>query len=96
MNPAKRVIEAFGGPAKFAEAIGRDVSRIHRWTYPQDRGGTGGAIPGGTKMLQTILDAARTKGINLSLDDLVNADPDVAAKTLRRKRGSKSALSAAA
>jgi hypothetical protein len=98
MNPAKRVIEAFGGPAKFADAIGRNVSRIHRWTYPEGRGGTGGAIPGGTKMLQTILDAAKVRGINLSLDDLVNADPDPSAEKVgrKRKRTGKSAVSAAA
>ena len=76
MYPAKRVIKAFGGTANLARAVDRDVSRILRWTYPPERGGTGGSIPGGTKMLQAILDASKERGIALTLSDLVDATPD--------------------
>lgn len=70
-TPASRAIEAFGGAAELAEAVGRSVSRIHRWTYPKSRGGTDGEIPGGTKMLTSILAAARDRQIPLSIGDLV-------------------------
>jgi hypothetical protein len=76
MYPAKRVICAFGGAASLAKAVNRDVSRILRWTYPAERGGTGGSIPGGTKMLNTILAAAQERGISLTLNDLINPTPD--------------------
>ena len=76
MYPAKRVVDAFGGAGNLAKAIGRNVSRVHRWTYPEDRGGTGGAIPGGTKMLRNILAAAKQRGIDLSFEDLINPEQD--------------------
>lgn len=71
LDPAMRVIQAFGGANKLAKAIGRDVSRIHRWSYPKGEGGTGGAIPGGSAMLARILSAAEERQIHLSLEDLV-------------------------
>lgn len=73
LNPAKRVIQAFGGAEELARAVGRDVSRIHRWSYPKGKGGTGGAIPGGSAMLALILSAAQQRGISLTLQDLVEA-----------------------
>jgi hypothetical protein len=85
MYPAKRVIDAFEGAGNLANAIGRDVSRVHRWTYPKERGGTGGAIPGGTGMLRAILAAAKERGITLSLEDLINADPDKVASDVAAK-----------
>lgn len=66
-----RVIRAFGGADELAKAIGRDVSRIHRWSYPKVKGGTGGAIPGGSAMLARILTAAEERQIHLTLEDLV-------------------------
>lgn len=92
MNPAKRVIDAFGGAGNLAKAIGRDVSRVHRWTYPENRGGTGGAIPGGTKMLKKILALAKKRQIDLSLYDLVNDSSD---QTKSKQRKSHSAAAVA-
>lgn len=45
MEPAKSIIEKCGGPAKVAEITGRDLSRVYRWMYPADRGGSNGRIP---------------------------------------------------
>lgn len=44
-NVASRVIAKVGSPRAVADALGCDVSRVHRWTYPKERGGTGGEIP---------------------------------------------------
>lgn len=73
MTPAQRAIEAFGGVQNLAAAIGRDVSRIHRWTYPADRGGTDGHIPGSA--VRRVLQAAKARGIELSANDLFAEAP---------------------
>lgn len=67
MNPAQKIIEKCGGHAKVAEMIGVHVSRVHRWTYPKDRGGTDGLIP--TQQQQALLEAARSRGIALTPSD---------------------------
>lgn len=66
-NVASRVIEKCGGHAVVAALVGVDVSRVHRWTYPPERGGTGGVIP--TKQQAKLLTAARASGIDLKPDD---------------------------
>lgn len=45
LEPAKTVIEKIGGADAVAKVTGRDVSRVYRWMYPRERGGTGGVIP---------------------------------------------------
>jgi hypothetical protein len=45
MNIAERVIEKCGGVAKTAELINKSPSWVYRWTYPKDKGGTGGTVP---------------------------------------------------
>jgi len=45
LNPARSIIQKLGGPNKVAKIAGRDISRVHRWTYPKERGGTGEVIP---------------------------------------------------
>lgn len=42
---AERVIEKCGGVARTAALIGRSESWVYRWTYPKERGGTGGMVP---------------------------------------------------
>lgn len=42
---------------------GRDPVRVRRWTYPKERGGTGGFIP--TEPAQLLLTEAVRKGIPL-------------------------------
>lgn len=45
LEPAKSVIEKLGGPEAVSRLTGRHISRVYRWMYPKDRGGTGGVIP---------------------------------------------------
>jgi hypothetical protein len=66
-TPAEIIIEKFGGHARIAEILGVDVSRVYRWTYPEDRGGTGGLIP--QKHQSKLLAEARSLGIGLTPAD---------------------------
>lgn len=68
LEPAKTVIEKFGGPAAVALITGRHVTRIYRWMRPRSEGGTDGLIP--NKEALKLLAAAREKGIDLSPADL--------------------------
>jgi hypothetical protein len=70
-SPAETIIEKFGGPAKVAVVLGLDVSRIYRWTYPEERGGTGGLIP--QKHHLKLLEAARAEGIAITAIDFFPA-----------------------
>lgn len=67
VNPASRVIEKCGGHKKVAEWLGVDVSRVFRWTYEIERGGTGGKIPG--RHQEQLLAKARRAGIELEPAD---------------------------
>jgi hypothetical protein len=44
LNPAKSVIGKIGID-KVATITGKHVSRVYRWMYPKERGGTGGRVP---------------------------------------------------
>jgi hypothetical protein len=76
-TPAEVVIEICGGPRAVANICGVDVSRVHRWTYPPDRGGTGGIIP--AKHQNTLLDAARSRGLALRPEHFFLSPADDAA-----------------
>jgi hypothetical protein len=67
MSIAQHVIEKCGGPAAVAAMTGVHVSRVHRWTYPKARGGTGGLIP--AQHQQVILAEAKRLGIALQPSD---------------------------
>ena len=71
LNPAKSIIGKLGGPEPVASVTGRSLSRVYRWMYPAERGGTGGVIP--QRYHRALLEAARAKGIPLSADDLLPA-----------------------
>lgn len=43
-TPASRFIARFG-VQQLVKWTGRDRSRIHAWTWPKARGGTGGLVP---------------------------------------------------
>lgn len=45
LEPARTVIEICGGVEAVAEALGRDQTRVRRYAYPKDRGGSDGIIP---------------------------------------------------
>ena len=63
LDPAKSVIAKIG-IEKVAEVTGKHVSRVYRWMYPKEKGGTGGFIPQADA--QTLLGYARREGIALS------------------------------
>lgn len=62
-NPAEKVIQVCGGHEAVAEMCGVHVSRVYRWTYPIDRGGTGGIIP--AKHQGKLLEEARRRDLPL-------------------------------
>jgi hypothetical protein len=66
MEPANTIIEICGGFRAVADMTQRSEVRVRRWTYPKDRGGTGGLIP--AECQQLLLTAARARGIGLRPD----------------------------
>ena len=62
-NAAENIIQKCGGHKAVSEMAGVDVTRVYRWTYPRDRGGTGGLVP--AKHHQTLLRRARERGLDL-------------------------------
>lgn len=68
---AGRIIDKCGGPKKIADALDLDVSSIHKWKYPTDRGGTGGLVP--TNRQQELMRWARRVGIDLAPEDFFEA-----------------------
>ena len=71
-SPADIVIEKFGGHRVVAEILGIDLSRVYRWTYESEQGGTGGTVP--QKHQIPLMNAAKEKGIALSLADFFPAE----------------------
>ena len=75
LEPAKSIIAKIGID-KVSEITGKHVSRVYRWMYPKDRGGTGGFIPQAD--VPTLLSYAKANNIDLSADEFF-AVPEVAA-----------------
>jgi len=71
-SAAQKVIDIFGGPSKVAKALGLGRSTVTRWTYPPERSGTDGHIPG--KYHQQIVNAAKEQGLVITAEDLVSAN----------------------
>lgn len=67
-HQAAKIIKKFGGAGPLSRAIKKHRSVVHRWTYPEERGGTGGLIP--TQSLSEVLEAAEILGINITPEDL--------------------------
>ena len=63
LEPANTVIEVCGGIAETARLAERSENRVRRWTYPRDRGGTGGLVPSDCQ--QVLLKNARAAGVDL-------------------------------
>lgn len=63
MEPALTIIELCGGFKAVAEMTGRDESRVRRWTYSKERGGTDGLIP--SDMAKIIMREARRRKLPL-------------------------------
>lgn len=66
-TPAEHIIEICGGVQAVVAMTGVSASRVRRWTYPQDRGGTGGHVP--AKHQSTLLKKATEAGLPLSPAD---------------------------
>lgn len=45
LDPARTIIMSVGGAEEAARLTGRHVSRVRRWTFPMERGGSDGIIP---------------------------------------------------
>jgi hypothetical protein len=71
-NAALNVIRKCGGPKATALMAGVDVSNVHRWTYPKERGGTGGVIP--ARHQRRLLEKAKEQKIPLKPDDFFADD----------------------
>jgi hypothetical protein len=63
MEPARTIIELLGGYRSVASITGHHPTRVLRWTYPVERGGTGGLIP--ARYQQFLLAHAKRAGIDL-------------------------------
>ncbi len=66
-NPAEHVIEKSGGAQVVADWCKIDVSNVHRWTYPKDRGGSDGVIP--ARHQPVIIAKAREAGKDVGPSD---------------------------
>jgi amino-acid N-acetyltransferase len=64
---AENIIRKFGGAASLAAKLGLAPSSVHRWTYPQSKGGTGGRVPSSQQV--RLLELARQDGVDISPDD---------------------------
>lgn len=63
-EPARTIIEKLGGPRVVARITGKDVSRVYRWMYPRERGGSDGYIP--YEEAEKILAEARRMGLPIT------------------------------
>lgn len=81
MEPANTIIQLCGGFQAVADMTGRDVSRIHRWTYSKEKGGTGGVIPADVQA-QLLSEAVR-RGLPLTPHHFF---PEFPKKAKRRER----------
>lgn len=71
-DPAQTVIEICGGAREVARMVNRSYSRVLRWTYPKERGGTGGLIP--SDVQNELLAAARAEGKDLRPEHFFRKD----------------------
>lgn len=67
LEPAKTVIARVGGVDKAAAITGKHVSRIYRWMYGKERGGTGGFVPHEDAV--KLLEAAASESLPLAPAD---------------------------
>jgi hypothetical protein len=71
MEPAQTIIRNLGGAPAVARITGVHRTRVYSWTWPKSAGGTGGTIP--FNHVPALIEAARTKGVELSADDFLPA-----------------------
>ena len=74
-SQAERIIAKFGSPYRLSLLIDqhtmhrRSPSQIYRWTYPREKGGTGGIVPSFV-LFNIVMPVARLEGIFLTPADL--------------------------
>lgn len=71
LEPARTIIERLGGVDEVAKITGKHRTRVFRWMYSADRGGTGGLIP--QREIPKLLQFAREAGIRLRHADFFAA-----------------------
>jgi hypothetical protein len=64
VSQAQTIIDKFGGVPALAKATGFSLNSVYKWTYPKEKGGTGGLIP--ASKLPEVYMAAQRLGIELS------------------------------
>lgn len=69
LDPARRIITRLGGVDAVARVTGKSRSRVFRWMYPIDRGGTGGLIP--QRTIPILVKHAKRKRIKLTAGDFI-------------------------
>ena len=74
---AQRVIKKLGGPRRVADMLAMSTQAIYTWTWPVEKGGTGGFIP--TRRQIELMVAAKQRGIILTKDDFFPKDVEDAA-----------------
>ncbi|WLP53222.1 hypothetical protein [Agrobacterium fabrum] len=75
LEPAKSVIAKIG-VERVSVITGKHISRVYRWMYSKERGGTGGIIPSADAF--RLLAHARSEGIQLSADDFFQIPQEAA------------------
>lgn len=75
LDPASSIIRKIGVDT-VAAVTGKHISRVYRWMYPKERGGTGGFIPSTDAM--ALLEYARSNDLDLKPDEFF-AKPERAA-----------------
>lgn len=76
MTPAERIIAKFGGVKRLSKLTGLSENSIYKWTYPKDRGGTGGLIP--SERQASVLQAARENAIEVQPEDFFDLPREAA------------------
>jgi len=61
MEPASKIIKAFGGVKAVCEITGISYPQVCKWRLPRERGGTNGTIPWASA--QKLMDHAKQNGV---------------------------------
>lgn len=69
LDPARSIIARLGGVDAVAQITKKSRTRVFRWMYPADRGGTGGLIP--QREIPKLLDEAKDRKIKLTPADFM-------------------------
>jgi hypothetical protein len=64
---AAKILQKFGGARRLAHLAALDPSRVYKWTYSKEKGGTGGVIP--SSCVEKVQAAAVSAGISLTAED---------------------------